>query len=31
MSNLAFESGFDHYLFKVPLDITRFLNEHRHS
>ena len=25
MSNLAFEIGFDHYLFKVPLDITRLM------
>ena len=29
MSNLAFEIGFDHYLFKLPLDIARFSNEHR--
>ena len=29
MSNLAFEIGFDHYLFKLPLDITRFSDEHR--
>jgi hypothetical protein len=31
MSNLAFEIGFDHYLFKLPLDIARFSDEHRHS
>ena len=29
MSNLAFEIGFDHYLFKLPLDITRFSDVHR--
>ena len=29
MSILAFEIGFDHYLFKLPLDITRFSDEHR--
>ena len=29
MSNLAFEIGFDHYLFKLPLDIKRFSDEHR--
>ena len=29
MSNLAFEIGFDHYLFKLPLDIARFSDEHR--
>ncbi len=29
MSNLAFEIGFDHYLFKLPLDINRFADEHR--
>ena len=29
MSNLAFEIGFDHYLFKLPLDINRFSDEHR--
>jgi hypothetical protein len=29
MSNLAFEIGFDHYLYKLPLDITRLSDVHR--
>ncbi len=29
MSSLAFEIGFDHYRFSLPLDIARFHEEHR--
>ena len=29
MSDLAFEIGFDHYLFDLPLDISRFQDKHR--
>ncbi|MDP3334635.1 MAG: hypothetical protein Q8S55_22030 [Methylococcaceae bacterium] len=29
MSDLAFEIGFDHYLFDLPLDISRFQDNHR--
>ena len=29
MNNLAFEIGFDHYRFDLPLDLSRFEDEHR--
>ena len=29
MLNVAFEIGFDHYRFSLPLDITRFSDQHR--
>ena len=29
MSSLAFEIGFDHYRFDLPLDISRFQDNHR--
>jgi hypothetical protein len=29
MEKLAFEIGFDHYRFDLPLDIARFANQHR--
>ena len=29
MLNVAFEIGFDHYRFALPLDIARFSDRHR--
>jgi hypothetical protein len=29
MSGLAFEIGFDHFRFDLPLDISRFQDHHR--
>ena len=29
MLNVAFEIGFDHYRFALPLDIARFSDSHR--
>lgn len=29
MSGLAFEIGFDHYRFDLPLDISRFQDSHK--
>lgn len=29
MSSIAFEIGFDHYRFDLPLDISRFQDNHR--
>lgn len=31
MNNLAFELGFDHYRYKLPLDISRFGDQHRND
>jgi hypothetical protein len=29
MTSLAFEIGYDHYRFALPLDISRFPDQHR--